>query len=195
MGCLYEIALTPRLQPKGLAVSPCCFAALTGDPVPAGGHRRQTAKSASQPPRNSPQRFAPPSSTPNKMRPAHAAPRQNTSTRRRSGCFGFGRFGVALRLRQAYGRFAGRQRFIPQPNTRRVVDSLHFPTACLASAASSLPCQKPCARPCTSPGGMSAALTASPRCEYGVRPPCVKLPQAAPAASLVRTEPRGSNWR
>ena len=163
--------------------------------MPAGGHRRQTAKSASQPQRDSLPTLSYPIALKNKMRPAMPAPMQNTSTLRRSGCFGFGRFGVALRLLSASGRSAGRQHPTHNANTLRVVCSLLFPSAALALAAPSRPCQKPCARPCTSPSGMSAACAASPRCGYGVRPPCVKMPQAAPAASFVRTEPRSSGGR
>ena len=146
----------PRLPPIGLAVSPCFFAAPTGYTATAGGRGRQTAKSASQAQPNSLPTLCPPMAHDNTLARPTTNPKEKIWTLRRSGFFGFGRFGVALRLRQAYGRFAGRQRFIPQSNTLRVVDSLHFPTACLSLAAPSRPCQKPCARPCTSPSGRSA---------------------------------------
>ena len=161
--------------------------------MPAGGHRRQTAKSASQAQPNSLQTLCPPMAHKNKMRPAMPAQRQNTSTLRRSGCFGFGRFGAPQHCRcvaagtklpplKGYSGPAG------GPARQRPAASPAKPTQ-----APSRPYQKPSARPCTSPSGMSAACAASPRCGYGVRPPCVKMPQAAPAASFVRTEPRGSD--
>lgn len=164
-----------------------------GCPVPAGGHRRQTAKSASQPQPNSLPTLSNPIAHKNKMRPAMTAPWQNTSTRRRSGCFGFGRFGVALRSAAA-DLTTARQRHTGLNFSGMCAAGRHpTQTAAAALAAPSRPCQKPCARPCTFPSGRSSALAASPRCGYGVRPPCVKMPQAAPAASLVRTEPRGSD--
>lgn len=186
---------TPRLPPIGLAVSPCFFAALTGILVPAGGHRRQTAKSASQAQPNSLPTLCPPMAHNNTLARPTTNPKEKTSTLRRSGCFGFGRFGVVLRLLSADLPTA-RQR-----HTGFIFSGMcaaggqPIQTAALALAAPSRPCQKPCARPCTSPSGMSAALAASPRCGYGVRPPSGKMPQAAPVASLVRTEPRGSDWQ
>lgn len=99
---LTKITQPNRLPSHRLSVSPCFFAAPMGFPVPAGGHGRQKAKSARQRQPKSLPSFAPPSSTPNKMRPTQPAQRQNTSTLRRSGSFGFGRF-VALQ-RSANGR-------------------------------------------------------------------------------------------
>lgn len=59
--------------------------------MPAGGHWRQTAKSASQPQPNSRPTLSHPKPTLNKMRPAQPTQRINTSTLRRAGSFGFGR--------------------------------------------------------------------------------------------------------
>ena len=99
---LTKIAQPNRLPSQRLSVSPCFFAAPMGFPVPAGGHGRQKAKSASQRQPKSLPNIASPMSTQKHMRPTQSNARQKTTTLRRSGSFGSGRF-VALQ-RFANGR-------------------------------------------------------------------------------------------
>lgn len=96
--------ITPpnRLPSRRLSFAPCLFAA------PKGVHAaRRWAVSAAAPcarqrqPKSLPS-FAPPLSTPKNMRPTQSNARQKTTTLRRSGSFGCGRF-VALQ-RFANGR-------------------------------------------------------------------------------------------
>jgi hypothetical protein len=91
-----------RLQPKlPLLPAPLLVPPFGVNTLPAGGQGRQRRRQERHQPESLPS-FAPPSSTRNKMRSAQPTQRQNTSTLRRSRCFGFGRF-VALQ-RSANGR-------------------------------------------------------------------------------------------
>lgn len=91
---LTNIALPNRLPSQRLSVSPCFFAAPLGYPVPAGGHRRQKAKSARQRKPISLPSFAPQNPQTINMRPAQTNARQNTPILRRAGSFGLGRQGT-----------------------------------------------------------------------------------------------------
>lgn len=185
--------LPNRLPMQRLSFAPCLFAA------PKGVHAaRRWAVSAAAPcarqlqPHSLPS-FAPPSSTQNKMRPAMPTQRQKTATLRRSGSFGFGRFGVALRLLSASGRSAGRQHPTHIAITLRVICSLLFPSAALALAAPSRPCRKPCARPCTSPSGWLAVLVPSRKCGTAFARCASKIRRSPSLPAVVRTEARASD--
>ena len=123
------------------------------------------------------------------MRQAIPTQWHKTSTLRRSGSFGFGRSGASLRLRQPFGRSAGRRRGYPQILTQCAICSLLCPSCCLALLASGRPCQKPCARPCTFPSGMS--LPSRYRGSHRpFAPQRRQRPIVRTATPLVRTEPR-----
>lgn len=155
----FKIKAQPnRLSTQRLSVSPCFFAAPLGFPVPAGGHGRQKAKSARQRHPNSLPSFAPPSSTKNKMRPAHAAQRQNTSTLRRSGSFG-------------YGRFSGRL-CSPQRPAQAAYMPCH-PSRCVVLAPTQPPVPKALRPPLHLSKRMAGSRGALPQMRDSVRPLCV----------------------
>lgn len=155
---LTNITLPNRLPTQRLSVSPCFFAAPMGFPVPAGGHGRQKAKSARQRHPNSLPSFAPPSSTQNKMRPAHAAQRQNTSTLRRSGSFG-------------YGRFSGRL-CSPQRPAQAAYMPCH-PSRCVVLAPTQPPVPEALRPPLHLSKRMAGSRGALPQMRDSVRPLCV----------------------
>ena len=150
--------LPNRLPMQRLSVSPCFFAAPMGYPVAAGGHRRQTAKSARQRRPNSLPTLCPPKAHKNKMRPAMPTQRQNTSTLRRSGSFGFGRF-VALQ-RSANGRRWPLRQYLPPYRVRPLTS--HQPPVPKA--------QRP---PQHLSKRMAGSRGAPPQMRYSVRPLCV----------------------
>lgn len=150
--------LPNRLPMQRLSVSPCFFAAPMGFPVPAGGHGRQKAKSARQRKPKSLHSFAPPSSTQNKMRPAHAAQRQNTSTLRRSGSFGYGQQGTQHKGSAATAVYI----FSGMPLPR-----------CLTYPSALLPVPKALRPPLHLSKRMAGSLGALPQMRDSVRPLCV----------------------
>ena len=166
---LTKITPPNRLPSQRLSVAPCLFA------TPKGVHAaRRWAVSAAAPcarqlhPNSLPS-FAPPSSTQFKMRPAHSAQRQNTSTLRRSGSFGFGRF-VALQ-RSANGRRWPLRQQVP-PYRVRPLTSHHPPVP-------------EALRPPQHLSKRYAAIVGQhPQMRFGVRPPSVLRPQLPPAGRI-----------
>ena len=173
--------LPNRLPMQRLSVSPCFFAAPMGYPVAAGGHRRQTAKSARQRRPNSLPTLCPPKAHKNKMRPAMPTQRQNTSTLRAASA-SVGSW-LSSGLPTAAGGRCG--------NTCRPIGSDRL-------QATSRPCRKPSARPSTSPSGWLAVVghhrkcgTAFARCaSNGRRAP--SLPAVVRPRPLVSEKAQGT---
>ena len=150
--------LPNRLPTQRLSFAPCLFAA------PKGVHAaRRWAVSAAAPcarqlqPHSLPS-FAPPSSTQNKMRPAMPTQRQNTSTLRRSGSFGYGQQGT--------------QRNGSAATAVYIFSGMPLPP-CLASQCALLSVPKALRPPLHLSKRMAGSRGALPQMRVSVRPLCV----------------------
>ena len=145
----------PTLRP--LQLQPRSMPPYGVNPLPAGGQGRPRQQLYRRNPIAS-QHFAPQKPPTNKMRPAMPSQRQNTSTLRRSGCFGYGQQGTQHKgsVSTAVYIFSG------MPLTR-----------CLATQCALLPVPKALRPPLHLSKRYAAIVGQLPRLRVGVRPPCV----------------------